>query len=407
MEKQVYIIGGGAAGFFCAINLAKLKPKYQITILEKSTKLLSKVAVSGGGRCNVTNQCFDISELIKNYPRGSKELRSVFLKFSPRETMEWFKSRGVELHAEQDNRTFPITNNSQTIIDCFLEEAKKYGVIIKTKAEVKSIHQTNDKIGLNVLLNDINDKAFQADAVVVTSGGFNQQKGYEFLKNTGHTVISPLPSLYTFNIPNNPITQLMGLSVPEAKIKIGGTSYVYSGPLLITHWGFSGPAVLKLSAYAAEYFHQKNYEAQININWLGLSFEEIKTEIETHIKKNGKSLPKNTSVFGMPKRLWEFLLIKAEFDLLKPWNEISKKHINKLIELLFSDVYVMRGKTTFKEEFVTCGGIDLKEIDFKTMESKKIKGLYFAGEILNIDGITGGFNFQVAWSTAWLAANSI
>ena len=405
--KQVYIIGGGAAGFFCAINLAKKNPSYKITILEKTTKLLSKVLVSGGGRCNVTNQCFEISDLIKNYPRGSKELRSVFSKFAPQDTIEWFAKRNVKLHAEADNRMFPTTNNSQTIIDCFIDESKKHGVTIQTKAEVKETKKQNDKIVLSVIVNDTNEQDLIADAVVITSGGFNQEKAYGFLQATGHTIVKPLPSLFTFNIPNDAVTQLMGLSVPNAKVKVAGTNYLFEGPLLITHWGFSGPAVLKLSAYAAEYFHQKSYEATIHINWLNKEYEEIKQAVEQLQKQQHKALPKNTNVFVLPKRLWEHLLIKADLNNDKPWSEITKKSINKLVEVLFADSYTMRGKTTFKEEFVTCGGIELKEIDFKTMQSKKMSELYFAGEVINIDGITGGFNFQAAWSTAWVAANSI
>jgi len=405
--KRVYVIGGGAAGFFCAINLAKKNPSYKITILEKTTKLLSKVLISGGGRCNVTNQCFEISDLIKNYPRGSKELRSVFSKFAPQDTIDWFEQRNVKLHAEVDKRMFPVSNNSQTIIDCFLDEAKKYGVAIQTKADVREIKNQDGKIVLSIIVNDTNAKDLIADAVVVTTGGFNQEKAYGFLQATGHTIVKPLPSLFTFNIPNNDITQLMGLSVPNAKVKVVSTNYMFEGPLLITHWGFSGPAVLKLSAYAAEYFHQKSYESQINVNWLNKEYEEIKHAVEQLQKQQYKSLPKNTNVFVLPKRLWEHLLIKADLNNDKPWSEITKKSINKLVEVLFADAYTMRGKTTFKEEFVTCGGIELKEIDFKTMQSKKMTGLYFAGEVINIDGITGGFNFQAAWSTAWLAANSI
>lgn len=405
--KRVYVIGGGAAGFFCAINLAKKNPSYKITILEKTTKLLSKVLVSGGGRCNVTNQCFEISDLIKNYPRGSKELRSVFSKFAPQDTIDWFAQRNVKLHAEADNRMFPVSNNSQTIIDCFLDDAKKYGINIQTKTEVKEIKQQGEKVVLNLLVDNAKTQDVIADAVVVTTGGFNQEKAYGFLQATGHTIVKPLPSLFTFNIPNNDITQLMGLSVPNAKVKVAATNYMFEGPLLITHWGFSGPAVLKLSAYAAEYFHQKSYESQINVNWLNKEYEEIKHAVEQLQKQQYKSLPKNTNVFVLPKRLWEHLLIKADLNNDKPWSEITKKSINKLVEVLFADAYTMRGKTTFKEEFVTCGGIELKEIDFKTMQSKKMTGLYFAGEVINIDGITGGFNFQAAWSTAWVAANSI
>ncbi len=412
MSKTVYIIGGGAAGFFCAINMAEQHPDYSITILEKTTKLLSKVLVSGGGRCNTTHYCFDNAEMVKNYPRGNKELRGIFSRFSVKDTIDWFQERGVELHAEVDGRMFPSTNNSQTIIDCFIDQARELGVKVKCKMEVVSISegtkglQLKLKEGLPIAIGTEEIKKIDADIVVVATGGFPMKKGYSFLEKTTHSIIEPIPSLYTFNLPKDPVIELMGVAVKEATIKIAGTSFTYSGPLLITHWGFSGPAVLKLSAFAAGHFHETNYKADILINWVNLGQEQTRTEFLKQTSGR-KMLPKNSNIFNLPKRLWEFLLLKAEIDPNIAWEETAKKKTNKIIELLSNDVYHMQGKTTFKEEFVTCGGIPLNEIDCKTMQSKKLPGLYFAGEVLNMDGITGGFNFQAAWSTAWVVANSV
>ncbi|MCD6066745.1 MAG: hypothetical protein K0S33_1571 [Bacteroidetes bacterium] len=408
MSKTVYIIGGGASGFFCAINMAQKHSDYRITILEKTTKLLSKVLVSGGGRCNTTHHCFDNNELVRNYPRGIKELKGVFARFSVKDTIQWFEERGVKLYAEPDGRMFPDTNSSQTIIDCFMQEAKSSGVKILCKADVHSIKKENNKFQLQVHLdNAAEPNILEADVVVVATGGFPMKKGYDFLLSSGHSIVNPIPSLYTFNIPANAITQLMGVALKEVNVKITGTSFAYSGPFLITHWGFSGPAVLKLSAFAADHFHEKNYTAEVMINWLNAVQEEVRTHLQREILLTKRSLPKNTNVFNLPKRLWEFLLQKAEIDSSVSWEETPRKKINRLIELLSADIYKMQGKTTFKEEFVTCGGIPLQEVDCKRMESKKIPNLFFAGEVLNIDGITGGFNFQAAWSTAWIVADSV
>jgi len=407
MPLSVCIIGGGAAGFFCAINIAQKNPEIKITILEKTTKLLSKVSVSGGGRCNVTNSCVEVKDLVKNYPRGSKELYSVFNTFGPLNTVQWFKEKGIVLKTEADGRMFPSTDDSQTIINCFLQEAEKSGIEIRNKCQVNRIELSDDKIGVNCLVDDIKSKCFYFDAVVVTSGGFNQLKNYDFLSITEHRIIPPLPSLFTFNIPNNPITQLMGLSVNNAKIKILQSNFVFEGPLLITHWGFSGPAILKLSSFAADYLHQTDYAVKLSINWLNEEQNEVRSQLHTFSLNQHKSQVRNVNPFGLPRRLWEFLIRKIDVNETKLYQELSQKELNKMTEVLISDIYEMRGKTTFKEEFVTCGGVDLKEVNFKTMQSKKWKRLYFAGEILNIDGITGGFNFQAAWSTAWIAAHHI
>jgi predicted Rossmann fold flavoprotein len=402
-RKHIVIIGGGASGFFAAINIAETNKDVKVTILEKSNKLLSKVRISGGGRCNVTHHCFDNSELIKNYPRGNKELKQVFSHFSVSDLIDWFKSRGVKLKIESDGRMFPESNSSETIVNCFLNEAQKYNVEVLINHEVTSVSMQNDsKFLIHTLNNDI-----VADYLVCSIGGHHQLKNYSFIQKLGHTIDTLIPSLFTINLPKHPITSLMGLSVKFATIKVIGTKHHFSGPLLITHWGLSGPAVLKLSAFAALDFFNKNYEADISVNWTGKKAEEeIRAEIvETSLKM--KSLVINTYLFDFPKRLWEYFVSKADIQPHKPWNELSKKQINSLVQILFNDVYHMKGKTTFKDEFVTAGGVNLKEIDFKTMESKLVPGLFFCGEVINIDGITGGFNFQNAWSTAWIAANSL
>ncbi|HWY11522.1 MAG TPA: NAD(P)/FAD-dependent oxidoreductase [Bacteroidia bacterium] len=401
-DKHIIVIGGGAAGFFTAINAAEMHPGLKVTILEKSNKLLSKVRVSGGGRCNVTNHCFDVNELVKNYPRGSKELKQVFSRFNVSDTIAWFTKRGVELKTEPDNRMFPVSNSSETIIDCFMYEAKKYGIEIKMQEEVLEMRtQTNKQIEVTT-----DKQKYLVDAVICSSGGHNQKKNYSFIQKTGHTISELIPSLFTINLPGNNIKELMGLSVRNATVRVEKTKHNYTGPVLITHWGLSGPAVLKLSAFAAKYFFDLQYNANININWTGdLNSELVNSELASYLKE--KSLVVNTPLYEIPKRLWEFLLEKAEIPPQKPWIELGKKQQNKLAQILTNDVYNMKGKTTFKEEFVTSGGVNLKEIDFKTMQSKLMPNLFFCGEVLDIDGITGGFNFQNAWSTAWVAASSI
>ncbi len=398
-RKHILVIGGGAAGFFSAINAAINFPEAKIIILEKSNKILSKVRVSGGGRCNVTHHCFDNSELIKNYPRGEKELRQVFSQFSVIDTIDWFAKRGVKLKVESDGRMFPESNSSETIINCFLSEAKRLDIDINLNEEVISIQKKDD----SYLEVKTTKQVYNVDAVICSIGGHHQQKNYEFIKQCGHTIDELIPSLFTLNLPQSNIKELMGLSVKQGTVKVNGTKHQYTGPVLITHWGLSGPAVLKLSAFAAQEFFKLNYHAGIAVNWTGtLKEEEVKDLI--HVNLSSRALILNSPMFEIPKRLWEYLLIKSEINLSKPWIELGKKQLNKLAQVLTNDVYTMQGKTTFKEEFVTAGGVNLKEINFKTMESKIVPHLFFCGEVLNIDGITGGFNFQNAWSTAWIAS---
>lgn len=400
-SKHILIIGGGASGFFAAINSAINFPEAKITILEKSTKLLSKVKVSGGGRCNVTHACFENQELIKNYPRGQKELQQVFSQFTTSDTVTWFAQRGIKLKTELDGRMFPESNSSESIINCFLEETKKHNIDIHLSEEVIGLKSIENKISVSTTKN-----TFIADAVICGIGGHHQLNNYAFLKKIGHTIDELIPSLFTLNLPQSNIKELMGLSVKNGTVKVNGTKHQYTGPVLITHWGLSGPAVLKLSAFAAQEFFKLNYHAGISVNWTNnLNEEYIKEILSVNI--NSKVLVVNSSMFDIPKRLWEFLVLKSDIQPSKSWNELSKKQINKLAQTLSNDSYNMQGKTTFKEEFVTSGGINLKEINFKTMESKLLPHLFICGEVLNIDGITGGFNFQNAWSTAWIAAKNV
>lgn len=408
-KKLIIIIGGGAAGFFSAINAAINFPEAKIIILEKSNKILSKVKISGGGRCNITHHCFENNELIKNYPRGEKELRQVFSQFSVQDTIDWFLKRGVKLKTEPDGRMFPESNSSETVVNCFLSEAQKYHIDINLNEEVLEIssvdngHPTLDSVLLSV---KTTKQIYIAHAVICSIGGHHQIKNYQFLKQCGHTIDDLIPSLFTLNLPQSNIKELMGLSIKAGTVKVNGTKHQYTGPVLITHWGLSGPAVLKLSAFAAHDFYKLNYEAGISVNWAGtLNEEQLKEELSLQL--GSKALIVNTPLFEIPKRLWEYLILRADINALKPWTELGKKQLNKLAQVLTNDVYEMRGKTTFKEEFVTAGGINLKEVNFKTMESKLIPHLFFCGEVLNIDGITGGFNFQNAWSTAWIAAKNL
>ena len=404
-SKQIIVIGGGAAGFFAAINSAQLHSEYKVTILEKSAKLLSKVLVSGGGRCNVTNACFDNSLLIKNYPRGEKELRNAFSRFSVRDTFKWFEERGVELKIETDGRVFPLSNNSETIVNCLMQEAEKAGVKIKLNVEITEILLNgNNTFTLKV----INGGSFECDKLIIASGGNSKDTAYDWLKKLGHSIIKPVPSLFTFNIPNNPITQLMGVSVPFAKVRIEGTKLETEGPLLVTHWGMSGPAILKASAWGARILSDLNYYFTVLINWLPKYTEEkLRIEFANQRAENPSKLVINNCPLELPKRLWEYFVNKAAITENTRWADLPKKNSNILINIITKDEFIVQGKTTYKEEFVTCGGISLKEIDFSTMQSKLVPNLYFAGEIIDVDGITGGFNFQNAWTTGWIASQSI
>lgn len=402
--KTLVVIGGGAAGFFCAINAAVKHPDLNIILLEKTGKLLSKVKISGGGRCNVTHACFSISEMSKKYPRGEKFVKKTFHQFFTKDTIDWFETRGVILKAEADGRMFPDTDSSQTIIDCLLREANKHQVDIRMNADVKSVRRDNEQF----LVRLANEKFIWADYVTIACGGYPKSSMFDWLTALGHTIEEPVPSLFTFNIPQHPIVGLMGISVKEAQVKINGTKLKETGPLLITHWGLSGPAILRLSAWGARELQQRNWHFTIQANWLPEFNEEtIREEVLAYRKTLAAQKVVNKNPFGLPGRLWEFLVLQSGISDDIRWAEMPAKEQNKLIKHLCAYELEVKGKTTYKEEFVTAGGILLGEIDPQTMMSRKIPNLFFAGEILNVDGITGGFNFQNAWTTGYIAADNI
>lgn len=404
MREKLVVIGGGAAGFFCAINAARLDPNLDVCILEKSNKLLAKVKVSGGWRCNTTHACFELPELVQKYPRGQNFLKKTFHWFNTTDTIEWFASRGVDLKTEADGRMFPASNDSQTIIDCLLKEADKYKVQVQIQTAVEKI-TVNDA---GVFLLQTTNKTIEANFVCVATGGFPKAHQFEFITNLGHTIEAPVPSLFTFNMPGNSITELMGVSVPEAQVKIAGSKITATGPLLITHWGMSGPAVLKCSAWGARELSNLGYAFTIRVNWIPTYAEQdLRTAWPLIRSEQGNTKIGGRNPFELPGRLWLHLLEVCGIDAGGSWATLTASAQNKLITALTAFECKVSGKTTFKDEFVTCGGIKLSEIDANTMQSKLVKGLYFAGEIMDIDGITGGFNFQNAWTSGWIAAKSI
>jgi len=404
VAKKLVVIGGGAAGFFCAVNAARMNPLLEVILLEKSSKLLSKVRVSGGGRCNLTHACFDREEMSRHYPRGQRFVKKAFHRFFTTDTIQWFEERGVPLKTEADGRMFPQSDNSESIVSCLLKEVNQYKVDVRMNAEVLQLQKTADGFDLHLS----QGKTIVADYVCVACGGYPKTPMFDWLMQTGHTIESPVPSLFTFNIPGHPVTSLMGVSVPAATVKIGGTKLEETGPLLITHWGLSGPAVLKLSARGARELAERNYHFPITVNWLpgqqdqqlALQFRGIRQELAA--QKIGIRNP-----FALPQRLWDLLLELSGIDQEKRWADLPVKEQNKLVVNMVQCSFEVKGKTTFKEEFVTAGGIRLNDIDVNTMQSKILPGLYFAGEIMDVDGVTGGFNFQHAWTSGFIAASSV
>jgi len=393
-RPRVAVIGGGAAGFFAALSTAHHHPSAQVTLFEKSNKLLAKVKVSGGGRCNVTNATFTPSALAKNYPRGGKQLKKAFSHFDGQDTVNWFERRGVHLHTEADNRMFPTTNDSQTIIDCLVKESATAGVDIRLQSPVHSISFGDTW--------QINGEAF--DKVIVATGGSPKATGLEWLQKLGHRIVAPVPSLFTFNMPGNDVVRCMGVVVPNARVRIQGTKFLQQGPVLVTHWGMSGPAILKLSAWGARELAECDYRFTAQINWIGEPNEQaVLDELQTSLASMGKKQINNACPFDIPRKFWEYLVTKSGCNGEIRWNELGKKERNRLLNTVLNDTYAVSGKTTFKEEFVTCGGIDLRDVDFNTMESRVTPGLFFAGEVLDVDGVTGGFNFQAAWTTGFIA----
>ncbi|MFM1877050.1 MAG: hypothetical protein RL266_2787 [Bacteroidota bacterium] len=398
---RIAVIGGGAAGFFSALSAKQHHPDSQVTIFEKSQKVLAKVKVSGGGRCNVTNGTDSITELAKGYPRGEKQLKKAFSIFNTTHTREWFEKRGVKLYTQEDNRVFPVSNDSQTIIDCLVRETKRIGIDVQTGVGITSIVFLGDQLELE-FQGELKSRTF--DKVIVATGGTPSRKGFEWLEKLGHKIEDPVPSLFTFNMPSESITHLMGVVADNALVGIQGTKLKAQGPLLITHWGMSGPAILKLSAFGARTLNEMNYQFKVQVNWVGEpNYDQASETLKQALDSNPNKQISNIKPFTLPDRLWQFLLQKSEIPIDKKANELSKKQLNKLVNTLTNDEHKVSGKTTFKEEFVTCGGISLESVNFNTMESHACKNLYFAGEILDVDGITGGYNFQAAWTTGFIA----
>ncbi|MBP4142919.1 NAD(P)/FAD-dependent oxidoreductase [Flavobacterium sp. P4023] len=397
---DIIIVGGGAAGFFTAINIVEKNPTLKVAILERGSEVLQKVRISGGGRCNVTHACFEPNELVKFYPRGEKELRGPFHQFGAGDTIEWFEKHGVALKIESDGRMFPVSNSSQTIIDCFLEATKKLGIAVLTGQSVQSIFKQESFWKI-----ETQTENYLCEKLVLATG--SNPKVWEMLQNFGHAVITPVPSLFTFNIKDVRIKELPGVAA-QATVKVKDTKLISSGPLLITHWGMSGPAILKLSAWGARILHDKNYQFTIFVNWLNdADSEEVEKKLKDLKQEHAKKSVSKKSPFELTNRLWESLVLASGIEAETKWADLSKIQLTNLINQLVNGTFQVNGKSTFKEEFVTAGGIDLKEINFKTMESKLHKNLYFTGEIVNIDAITGGFNFQNAWTSGFIVANTI
>jgi predicted Rossmann fold flavoprotein len=402
MQKNIAIIGAGAAGVFAAIRLGEVSG-FNIQIFEKGTELLKKVRISGGGRCNVTHRYSSHAQFSKNYPRGQKVLKSNFDIFSPQDMQDWLTERGVRLKTEEDGRMFPTTDNSETIIHCFENELKRFKIPVHYNSEITKITPIENKFEL--IINQITQKF---DYVIVATGGAQKERDLEMYKSILVQTISPVPSLFTFKINEKSLTELMGLSIPNTLVRIMGSDYSELGPVLVTHWGLSGPAVLKLSAWGAFLLNQKNYQFQIAVNWAGNDKEQkIMSEIEAIATDHGQGKVVNYKLEKFPNRFWEYLLTKSEIDLTKKWSEIPKKNKNKLAQTITNSVYDINGKTTYKDEFVTAGGIDIAAINTKTMESVQYPNLYFIGEVTNIDGITGGFNFQNCWTNAIVCAENM
>ncbi len=415
---RIVVIGGGAAGFFGAVTCASAHPHTQVTLLEAGRQPLSKVRISGGGRCNVTHACFDPAALVQYYPRGGKALRGAFSRFQPKDTVAWFKSHGVQLKTEADGRMFPVTDNSETIVNCLIEAAEEAGIQLRVGTAVKSVRRRpplappnqggESKGGFEVELKT--GEIVRCDRVLLATG--SNPLGYRWAKDLGgHTIESPVPSLFTFNIPDPRLKDLLGVSVNDVRLRLPEappTLKEQTGPLLITHWGVSGPAVLKLSAWGARFVHEQHYQTPLLINWLPQYTQDSLRQMLLAVKSQ---LPRRQIATScpvpIPKRLWMSLVTSVGIGAEERWAEVSKKALNQLVQELNQGLYQIKGKGVFKEEFVTCGGVNLKEVDFKTMESRLVPGLYFAGEILDIDGVTGGFNFQSAWTTAWLAGQAM
>jgi predicted Rossmann fold flavoprotein len=401
--REVIVLGGGAAGYFAAIACAEAESATRVTLLERTSGTLGKVKISGGGRCNVTHACFEPQQLVTFYPRGARELRGPFSRFQPRDTIQWFSERGVELKTEADGRIFPVTDSSQTIIDCLTGAAANAHVQVRQTVLVSTVVRHSGKTGFNVTLDS--GECLTADRLIVATG--SNPDGYRLAEGLGHHVEPPLPSLFTLNVPDKRLEDLAGLSVPNVRVRIQGTNVSQTGPVLVTHWGLSGPAILKLSAWGARVFHQQNYQTTLQVNWLpDVNVDVLRQDLYALRERLRLKKAPGEFSFGLPKRLWSRLTAVSGIVATMRWADVSNEHLRRLAAELQAGEYPVAGKSVFKEEFVTCGGVRLNEVDFRTMESKKCPGLYFAGEVLDIDGVTGGFNFQNAWTTGWFAGNS-
>jgi predicted Rossmann fold flavoprotein len=404
-KKTLAVIGGGAAGFFGGVNAARLHPDLNVTIFERGRDVLSKVRISGGGRCNVTHHCFNPEALSQAYPRGSRELRWAFEQFQAQDTVGWFEERGIALKTESDGRMFPTTDDSATIINCLKSEAHNHHVDIRTQTAVQAVKPVeNGPYTIHLPRN----QSIKADAVLIATGGSNRNSRYDWLRELGHAIEKPIPSLFTFNFRKKIFKDLSGISVPNASVSIEGTSFQHTGPVLITHWGLSGPAVLKTSAWAARYLYEQEYRFTIRVNWLYPKNEhQVRETLQSLRNTNARKQVNKQDAFALPNRLWKRFIELADVDADRRWAELSNHHIHQLTKQLTHAHYDIQGKTTYKDEFVTSGGIPLSEVNMGTMESNVCRNIYFAGEVLNIDGITGGYNFQSAWTTGWIAAQHL
>lgn len=411
-NKKIIVIGGGAGGFFAAINAKEKNPNYNISILEQTNTVLKKVKISGGGRCNVTHSCFDVEELIKNYPRGEKELLGAFYQFQPQDMIEWLSKRGVKTKTEEDGRMFPISDDSQTIIDCFMSEARKLNITIHKGFAVEKLIPPTDSVNGNTnhqkwQIQIKNKPNLEADTLIVSTG--SQPKSWKMLTDLGHSISNPVPSLFTMDVKNdNRLKDLAGVSVNNGTVWANDTKLnKENGAVLVTHWGFSAPAVLRLSAWGARELADKNYKFEMGVNWIEDTPKNALKILKAQREEWRKKQIGTISPFEIPNRLWKKLVEAAQIDLTTHWASLSNKQLESLSKELTQGIFDVTGKSTYKDEFVTCGGISLQEVDFKTMESKILPNLYFTGEVLDIDAITGGFNFQAAWTTAWIAAQNI
>lgn len=403
---DVAIIGGGAAGFFLAIQLKQAAPQAQVTIYEKSRRTLAKVAISGGGRCNLTNSFQEVTDLKQVYPRGSKLMKRLFHIFDHRDAFQWFERQGVKLTTQADQCVFPQSQNAQSVVHCLVQATERLGITIKTGHTLQSLTRNSEE-GFTLTFRETNLPPVTAQRVAITTGGSPRPEPLHYLELLGHKIEAPVPSLFTFNLPDKALRNLMGTVVEHTQTALAGTPFRAEGPLLVTHWGMSGPAILKLSAHAARYLNQQAYRSTLLVNWTECPFDTVAEQMAQLAQEHAGKQLSSRRPYNLPARLWEYLLEKAGLDSSKKWGELGRKGLNKLVNVLTNDSHPIDGRGTFRDEFVTCGGVSLESVDLRSLESKVCPGLYFAGEVLDVDAVTGGFNFQAAWTTAYVAAHAI